>query len=100
MGVAIVLGIIAGFVGFLALFAALRLSRRSTSTSPLNAGLYGLGGSCVSLLIVAVALIICAITAREMVIPFAIAEIVVLIVATVIYVLYKNVFQKKRANDK
>lgn len=96
MGVAIVLGIIAGFVGFLALFVALRLSRRSTSTSPLNAGLYGLGGSCVSLLIVAIALIVCAITARDLVLPFAIAEIVVLVAATSIYVVHKNALAKKR----
>lgn len=96
MVLAIVLGIVAGFAGFIPLFIALRLSRRSTSTSPLSAGLYGLAGFFVSMVVVAVALIICALVARESVVPFAIAEIVTLIAATSIYVVYKNVLAKKR----
>lgn len=93
---AIALGIVAGVAGFIPLFVALRLSRKSTSTSPLNAGLYGLGGFFASLVVVAIALIICAVVAREMVLPFAIAEIVMLVATTSIYVIYKNVLQKKR----
>lgn len=96
MAAAIALGILAGVAGFIPLFIALRLSRKSTSTSPLNAGLYGLGGFFVSLIVVAVALIICAVVAREMVLPFAIAEILTLVVVTSIYVVYKNVLAKKR----
>lgn len=96
MVLAIVLGIVAGFAGFIPLFIALRLSRRSTSTSPLSAGLYGLAGFFVSMVVVAVALIVCALVARDMVVPFAIAEIVTLIAATSIYVVYKNVLAKKR----
>ena len=46
MAAAIALGILAGIAGFIPLFIALRLSRKSTSTSPLSAGLYGLGGRC------------------------------------------------------
>ena len=60
------------------------------------AGLYGLGGFFVSLIVVAVALIICAVVAREMVLPFAVAEILTLVVVTSIYVVYKNVLAKKR----
>lgn len=96
MVAAIALGIVSGIIGFLPLFIALRLSRKSTSTSPLNAGLYGLGGFFVSLVVVAIALIICAMVARELVLPFAIAEIVMLVATTSIYVVYKNVLQKKR----
>lgn len=96
MAAAIALGILAGIAGFIPLFIALRLSRKSTSTSPLSAGLYGLGGFFVSLIVVAVALIICAVVAREMVLPFAVAEILTLVVVTSIYVLYKNVLAKKR----
>ena len=95
MAAAIVLGILAGIAGFIPLFIALRLSRKSTSTSPLSAGLYGLGGF-FSLIVVAVALIICAVVAREMVLPFAVAEILTLVVVTSIYVVYKNVLAKKR----
>lgn len=61
-----------------------------------SAGLYGLGGFFVSLIVVAVALIICAVVAREMVLPFAVAEILTLVVVTSIYVVYKNVLAKKR----
>ena len=89
MTAAIALGILAGIAGFIPLFIALRLSRKSTSTSPLSAGLYGLGGFFVSL-------IICAVVAREMVLPFAVAEILTLVVVTSIYVVYKNVLAKKR----
>ena len=94
MAAAIALGILAGIAGFIPLFIALRLSRNSTS--PLSAGLYGLGGFFVSLIVVAVALIICAVVAREMVLPFAVAEILTLVVVTSIYVVYKNVLAKKR----
>lgn len=97
MVAAVALGIVAGIAGFIPLFIALRLSRKSTSTSPLNAGLYGLAGFFVSLVVVAIALIVCALTARELVVPFAVAEIVTLVVATSLYVVYKNVLQKKRA---
>lgn len=93
---AIALGIVAGIVGFIPLFVALRLSRKSTSMSPLNAGLYGLAGFFVSLVVVAIALIVCALVARGSVVPFAVAEIITLVVATSLYVVYKNVLQKKR----
>ena len=89
MAAAIALGILAGIAGFIPLFIALRLSRKSTSTSPLS-------GFFVSLIVVAVALIICAVVAREMVLPFAVAEILTLVVVTSIYVVYKNVLAKKR----
>jgi LytS/YehU family sensor histidine kinase len=96
MALAIVLGVVSGIVGFIPLFVALRLSRKSTSVSPLSAGLYGLAGFFVSLVVVAVALIVCALNARDLVVPFAIAEIITLVVATSVYVVYKNVLQKKR----
>ena len=57
-------GIAAGIIGFLPLFISLRLARRSTSLSAMSAGLYGLAGTFVSLIVVAVALIVCAMVAR------------------------------------
>ena len=66
------LGILTGILGFLPLFFALRLSRRSTSTSPLTVGLYGLGGVSVSLVILVVGLLLCAVMAREQIVPFAV----------------------------
>ena len=67
-------GIAAGIIGFLPLFISLRLARRSTSLSAMSAGLYGLAGTFVSLIVVAVALI----------------------VSTSAYVVYKNVLAKRK----
>lgn len=89
-------GIAAGIIGFLPLFISLRLARRSTSLSAMNAGLYGLAGTFVSLIVVAVALIVCAMVARDVVLPFGVAEIVALIVSTSAYVVYKNVLAKRK----
>lgn len=94
---AVAAGIVAGLVGFLPLFVSLRLARRSTNLSAMSTGLYGLAGVFVSLIIVAVALIVCAVVARDIVLPFGIAEIVALIVSTSAYVVYKNVLAKRKS---
>ena len=93
---AVAAGIAAGIIGFLPLFVSLRLSRRSESLSAMSMGLYGLAGTFVSLIIVAVAMIICAVVARDSVLPFGIAEILALIVSTSLYVVYKNVLAKRK----
>ena len=89
-------GIAAGIIGFLPLYISLSLALRSTSLSALCAGLYGLAGTFVSLIVVAVALIVCAMVARDVVLPFGVAEIVALIVSTSAYVVYKNVLAKRK----
>ena len=94
---AVAAGIVAGIIGFLPLFISLRLARRSASISAMSTGLYGLAGTFVSLIIVAVALIICAVANRSVVLPFGIAEIVALIVSTSVYVVYKNVLAKRKS---
>lgn len=93
---AVAAGIAAGIIGFLPLFASLRLARRSTSLSAMSTGLYGLAGTFVSLIIVAVALILCAVMARDCVLPFGVAEIAALIASTSVYVVYKNVLAKRK----
>lgn len=93
---AIAAGIVAGIIGFLPLFISLRLARRSDSISAMSMGLYGLAGTFVSLIIVIVAMIICAQVAREFILPFGIAEIAALIVSTSLYVVYKNVLAKRK----
>ncbi len=47
-------------------------------------------------IVVAVALIVCAMVARDVVLPFGVAEIVALIVSTSAYVVYKNVLAKRK----
>lgn len=96
MLVAIVVGAAAGIIGFLPQFASLRLARRSTDLSAMNAGLYGLAGTFVSLIVVVAALIICAVVNRSMVLPFGIAEIVTLIGSSSAYAVYKNVLAKRK----
>ena len=96
MLVAVICGIIAGLCGFAPLFAATRLARKSESQQSITLGLYGLGGTCVSLLVVAALLIVCAVVDRGSVAPFAIAEIITLVVSTSIYVVYKNVLAKRK----
>lgn len=96
MILAIAAGLAAGVIGFLPLFLFLRLGRRSTSVSPMNAGLYGLAGTFISLIIVAVALILCAVVTREAVLPFGVSEILALVVSTSVYVVYKNALAKRK----
>ncbi len=96
MILAIAAGLVTGVIGFLPLFIFLRLARRSTSLNPMNAGLYGLAGTFVSLIVVAAALIICAVVARDVVLPFGIAEMGALIVSTSVYVVYKNALAKRK----
>lgn len=93
---AVAAGIVAGLVGFLPLFVSLRLALRSESLSAMTTGLYGLVGVFISLIIVAAALIVCAVVARDQVLPFAVAEIVAFIGFTSAYVVYKNVLAKRK----
>lgn len=87
---AIGVGIAVGFISFLPLFGSMRLARKHPSTSVMNTALYGLGGVCTSLVLAALALIICALTARSSILFFGLAEIIVLVGSTVIYVWRKN----------
>lgn len=92
----IVLGALTGFLGFLPLFISLRLSRRSESTATLTLGLYGLAGVAVSLVILIVGLIACAMLVRDQLVAFTVAEGVVFLGATIVYVIYKNVLAKRK----
>lgn len=96
----IALGALSGVLGFLPLFLALRLSRRSTSVQALTAGLYGLGGVCVSMIVLVVCLIACAMLARESLALFVAFEGVVFLACTIVYVLYRNVFVKRKRGNR
>ena len=93
------LGILTGILGFLPFYVSLKLSRRSTSVAPMTIGLYGLGGALISLIILAGLLIACAMLARESLVPFAVAEIVVFLGCTIAYVVYKNMFAKRKTRE-
>ena len=85
----IMLGVLAGIFGFLPLFFAMRLSRRLVSTKSLSLGLCGLGGACISLIILVVATIVCGINARSEIVGFVVAEGVTFLGLTIAYVLFK-----------
>lgn len=92
----IVLGMLTGILGFLPLFLSLRLSRRSTSAQALTIGLYGLAGVAVSLVVLIVGLLACAMLARDGLVSFVVAEGVVFLGSTIAYVVYKNVLAKRK----
>lgn len=100
MALAILVGLVAGFAGSLALIFALRMSKRMFSTSMLHMAAYGLGGFFVSLLIVAIALFACSKLAHDMTLPFGLAEVFMLIVATSVYVVSKNGSKKKEPEER
>lgn len=83
-------GALTGLLGFVPLFLAFKLARKHVSTGTLSLGLFGLGGVFVSLIILVVGLIICAMTVRDGLVGFAIAEAAVFLGATIVFVLKKN----------
>ena len=96
----VLLGILAGAVGFVPMFFALRLSRANATSSVVrDAALYGLGGVGVSLLIV-VELIVCALVARPLVLPFGVSELLALIVVTALYVVASNKTRNRVGREK
>lgn len=96
MAFAILIGALAGVVGFIPLFVAMRLSRKSISTNVLGTATYGLVGVFVSMIVLAVEIIICSRVASEWVLPFGLSEMLTLIIATAMYVIYKNVLAKRK----
>ena len=86
----ILFGALTGFLGFVPLFLAFRLARKHVSTNTLTFGLFGLTGVFVSLIVLVVGLIVCAMVARDGMIGFAIAEAVVFPGATIAFVLKNN----------
>ena len=92
----IVLGALAGILGFLPIFAALRLSRRHVSQGTLSLGLFGLGGACVSLIVLVVATVACGMLARQGIVGFVVAEAITFLGSTIAYVLFKMKFGEIR----
>ena len=99
MLVAILAAIGAGLLGFLPLFAALRLSQRNVNANMLTTATFGLVGSFVSLIVLGVLLFACSRVAHDVLVPFAVAEIAALIIITSVYVLFKNVLSKRKRGE-
>ena len=100
MAVAIVLGALAGAAGFAPLFAGLRMTRRVTDTSNLGHAGALLLGVLLSVAVLFVTAIACALLAREFVLPFVLAEVVALSVAAIGFGLYQFIsLQQARAQE-
>lgn len=82
---AVVLGVVAGVVGFLPMFAGLRLSRRVGSSSVMSQFTPCLVGVVVSFLVLGGAAAVCVSVARPVSLPFVFAEAVTLCVVAIFY---------------
>lgn len=91
MVLAIVLGALCGIGGFLPLLLALRLAKRATPTSNLGHAGALLLGVLLSFVILVAGLFICAGVARDVLVPFSLAEIGVLVVAAIGFGVYRLV---------
>ena len=85
MAVAIVLGALAGIAGFLPLFAGLRMTRRVTDTSNLGHAGALLLGVLVSFAVIFASAIICAVIARDQILPFVLSEVAALSVSAIVF---------------
>ena len=82
---AIVLGAVSGILGFLPLYMGLRLARQATPTSNLGHAGALLLGVLLSFLILVAAFIVCIFVARDLVLPFVLAEVGGLVVSAVAF---------------
>ena len=82
---AIVLGAVSGILGFLPLYLGLRLARKATPTSNLGHAGALLLGVLLSFLILVAAFIVCIFVARDLVLPFVLAEVGGLVVSAVAF---------------
>ena len=81
----IVLGAVSGILGFLPLYMGLRLARKATPTSNLGHAGALLLGVLLSFLILVAAFIVCIFVARDLVLPFVLAEVGGLVVSAVAF---------------
>ena len=82
---AIVLGAVSGILGFLPLYMGRRRARKPTPTSNLGHAGALLLGVLLSFLILVAAFIVCIFVARDLVLPFVLAEVGGLVVSAVAF---------------
>ena len=89
-------GVLVGFLGFLPMLISLSLLRRSQSTLTFNVAFYGLAAVAVSIVMLIAGLLACAFLARENLVTFTLAEGIVFLGATIVYVVYRNVLRPRK----
>lgn len=91
MVLAVLFGALSGILGFLPLMGSLALAKRVTSTSNLSNVSSLLLGLIGSMFVLAVTAVLCIVLARDLALPFVLAEAVALSVAAVVFGVFKLV---------
>lgn len=91
MVLTIVLGVLSGVLGFLPLYGGFRMTKKVTRTSNFGYTSTLLLSVFASFVILVGALVVCAVFARDMLVPFVAAEIAALIVAAIAFGISKRV---------
>ena len=95
MVAAILVGVLAGVVGFAPYLIAGRLIRRSAKAGGAGQAITLIGAFVLSFAVLAIAVVICVNISRDMALPFALAEVGTLLVATAIFGLRRLLGRKK-----
>ncbi len=93
--VAIVVGALLGSAGFFPLFKGSEQARKATPTSNLSSTAALLLGFLVSFVVMAAAIIVCALVWRDVVVPFALALVIALSVTAIVFGFSTFVKRKK-----
>ena len=91
----LLLGVIAGILGFVPLAVSMRMAHRTTSTLAMTVGFYALAGVAVSMVILIAGLVLVGVFAKSDLIPFVACEVGSFLALTIVYVFYRNVFASR-----
>lgn len=92
----LVLGLVAGILGFVPLAVSMRMAHRSTSALAMTVGFYALAGVAASMVILVAGLVLVGVFAKENLIPFVACEVGAFLVLTIVYVFYRNVLAPRK----
>lgn len=96
MAVAILCGVLAGVIGFLPLPIGLRMTRNVTRTSNFGHMAILILALIVSFVLLAVSAFLCVFLARDVALPFVLAEAVALSVSAIVFGVKKTLMSKEK----
>lgn len=91
MVIAVLLGVIAGFLAFVPLIFGLRMTKHVTATSNFSHASILLLCILASIAILGIAVFACIVLAQEVILPFVIAEAIALSITAIGFGIYTNV---------
>lgn len=92
-------GILAGALGFVPLWGALKLARRANKQTMVSMAGNGLLGVFVSLIVLGVAMFLCSRLARDFILPFGAGEILTFLAVTSVYFMHRNHVIRRKTED-